>query len=308
MEASDRRNDPELAVTWRANRPYLVNLAFGMLGDIAEAEDAVQEAFERLARAETGRIEDPRGWLIVVTSRICLDQIRSARSRRERPEETTSIELASPVAAGAPAVDPADRVTLDDEVGLALLVVLQRLKPAERVVFVLHDVFRLPFDTIAETVGRPVATCRQLARRARLKVQEATEQAGDPLTIAEHRVLTDRFIEACADGDLTALLELLDPDVSGDVDLGPLDPRSGRVVHGRDGVAGNLLRYFGRTATLVSNPGGGGSVVLAFTAQRLLGVILLEVERGAIDHIHVIADPGKVGLLDARLSPSGHAS
>ncbi|HEV3280380.1 MAG TPA: RNA polymerase sigma factor SigI [Acidimicrobiales bacterium] len=304
MQAAAEQNDPALAASWRANRPYLVNLAFGMLGDIGSAEDAVQEAFERLARSEIGQIDDQRGWLIVVTSRICLDHIRSARSRRERPQETSLIEPAEPIAGGVPAVDPADRVTLDDEVGLALLVVLQRLKPAERVVFVLHDVFRTPFDTIAQTMGRPAASCRQLARRARAKIQEEADGADDAVVVAEHRVVTERFIKACSDGDLSALLELLDPDVSGDADLGPRDSRSGRVVRGRQPVAQNLLRYFGTTATMVSNPAGGGTVVLAFVEHRLLGVILLQIEQGIIGKIHVVIDPTKVGPLSARLSPA----
>jgi RNA polymerase sigma-70 factor (ECF subfamily) len=116
------------------------------------------------------------------------------------------------------------------------------------------------------------------------------------------------FIKACADGDLSALLELLDPDVSGDADLGPLDSRSGKVVRGRRQVARNLLRYFGTTATLVSNPVAGGGVVLAFAEHQLLDVILLDIGRGAIDKIHMIIDPAKVGLLSAQLSPAGDGS
>jgi RNA polymerase sigma-70 factor (ECF subfamily) len=218
------------------------------------------------------------------------------------------IELARPVATGEAAADPADRVTLDDEVGLALLVVLQRLSPGERVVFVLHDVFRMPFDIIAQTVGRPAPTCRQLARRARAKIQAASDRPDEGVAVAEHRMVAEQFIKACSDGDLSALLELLDPDVSGDADLGPLDRRSGQVVRGRRPVARNLLRYFGTAATLVSNPLGGGTVVLAFVGQQLLAVILLAVEHDAINKIHVIVDPAKIGLLSSRLSPVGDAS
>ena len=163
--------DNEFAQAWQANRPYLVNLAYGMLGDIGAAEDAVQEAFARFSTADRAAIKDTRGWLIVVTSRICLDQIGSARVRREHAVDASTIEFTH---AAERAPDPADRVTLDDEVRSALLVVLERLSPAERVVFVLHDIFQTPFDSIATTVGRPVASCRQLARRARLKI------AGNP--------------------------------------------------------------------------------------------------------------------------------
>ena len=145
----------EISQAYQEHRPYLVDLAFRMLGDIGAAEDVVQDAFSRLLRTAPGEIADERGWLIVVTSRLCLDQIRSARSRRERAHDATEIEFVAPPAAAGLA-DPADRVTLDDSVRLALLVVLQRLTPAERVVFVLHDVFQMPFGTIAETVVIPL--------------------------------------------------------------------------------------------------------------------------------------------------------
>ncbi len=161
-----------------------------MLGDIGAAEDVVQDAFSRLLRTTPGEIDDARGWLIVVTSRLCLDQIRSARARRERPHDANQIEFV----AGGQALtvrdtlaDPADRVTLDDNVRLALLVVLQRLSPAERVVFVLHDIFAVPFDSIAQTVGRSAASCRQLARRARQKIEAAQGGVSVDVAAAEHR-------------------------------------------------------------------------------------------------------------------------
>src|SRR6266567_5422523 len=158
----------KLAAAYADHRPYLVDLAFRMLGDVGAAEDVVQDAFFRLMRAELGEIEDKRGWLIVVTSRLCLDQIKSARSRRERAHDASEIEFVAPPHSGL--TDPADRVTFDDGVRLALLVVLQQFSPAERIVFVLHDIFQMPFDTVAETVGRTAPSCRQLARRARQKI------------------------------------------------------------------------------------------------------------------------------------------
>jgi RNA polymerase sigma-70 factor, ECF subfamily len=201
-------------------------------------------------------------------------------------------------------VDPADRVTLDDEVRLALLVVLQKLKPAERVVFVLHDIFGLPFDTVSETIGRPAAGCRQLARRARLKVTSENAHASVEVDTADHRIVTDRFIQACSSGDLAALLALLDPDAAGDVDLGPLDSRSGQFRQGPSSVARNLLRHFGSWTTLVSNPLGGRTVVLAFVEQRLYAVILLHLRNDLIKTIHVIADPDKLSFLSSQLAPS----
>ena len=165
-------SDDEIGGAWSAHRPYLIDLAFRMLGDIGAAEDVVQEAFFRLVQTPVGTVNDARGWLIVVTSRLCLDHIKSAPWRRERPADMTVRDYRD---ADTSSVDPADRVTLDDDVRLALLVVLECLTPAERVAYVLHDVFQLPFDVIAQTVGRPSTACRQLASRARRKVRESRD-------------------------------------------------------------------------------------------------------------------------------------
>src|SRR5581483_8281044 len=151
MNQSQSASD-QVSEAWRRHRPYVVNLAYQMLGDIGEAEDIAQEAFLRLSRADVNEIEDARGWLTVVASRLCLDQLRSARARYERPGDIE--EQPAPRR-----LDPADRVTLDDEIRTALLEVLRRLSPGERVAFVLHDVFGVPFDSISQTVGRPVGTC-----------------------------------------------------------------------------------------------------------------------------------------------------
>jgi RNA polymerase sigma-70 factor (ECF subfamily) len=199
-------------------------------------------------------------------------------------------------------------VTLDDEVRLALLVVLQRLTPVERVVFVLHDIFRMPFDAVAGTVGRPVATCRQLARRARIKVEGGDGHPGRSPGVdsGEHQQVAELFIRACANGDLSGLLQILDPDVWGDVDMGPLDPRTGRTQRGVGVVAGTLLHHFGGT-TMVSNPVGPHTIVLVFTEQQLYAIVLLTVEARLIRRIHVLADRAKLAELDAELfagSPS----
>jgi RNA polymerase sigma-70 factor (ECF subfamily) len=290
----------QLAEVWQANRPYLVDLAFGIVGDIGSAEDAVQEAFSRLAVADFDGIEDKRGWLIVVTSRICLDQVRSARSRRERPDDLSSGFADARLADQHPSVDPADRVTLDDEVRLALLVVLQRLAPAERVAFVLHDVFQLPFARVAETMNRSAANCRQLARRARLKMQQA-DQPDQAVAARDQQEVGQRFVEACSSGNIDGLLAILDPDASGDIDLGPADPRTGRSRHGAINVARNLIHYFSGSATLVSNPVGGGGVILAFVDRALWAVILLTVVDAQVGEVHVIADPQKIGFINAQL-------
>jgi RNA polymerase sigma-70 factor (ECF subfamily) len=273
---------------WRSHRPYLVNLAYQMLGDIGEAEDVVQEAFLRLSRTTPGEIADIRGWLTVVTGRLCLDQARSARARREYPGDATTLETARPLSR-SPYPDPADRITLDDEVRDALLEVLRRLSPGERVAFVLHDVFQTPFETISQTVGRPVATCRQLARRARAKIETAKPRLTE-VTDAEHQLVTEKFITACANGDIKALTEVLDPTVWG---VGTLigDPAPPpQINHGPENVATNLLRYLGPGATLVNGP-AGQPVLLGFANRRLFVVIVLAVRDNRVIKIEATADP-----------------
>jgi RNA polymerase sigma-70 factor (ECF subfamily) len=295
-----KQDDATISQAYREHRPYLVDLAFRMLGDLGAAEDVVQDAFARLLRADVGEIDDERGWLIVVTSRLALDQIRSARSRRERAHDPGDIEFAAPRAQPALA-DPADRITFDDSVRLALLVMLRKLSPAERVVFVLHDVFRMPFDTIAQTVGRPTASCRQLAKRARQKIADGRPGARIAIESAEHRLVTDKFIAACASGDLDGLLAVLAPDAWGDVDLGPAaEPRS--VVTGAENVAANLLRFWGPGSTLVSHPVGGQPALLGFHGRALAALLVLRMRGEQVEAVHVIADPAQIGFLSRQLA------
>ena len=278
--------DGEIAAAWRDHRPYLVNLAYQMLGDVGEAEDMAQEAFLRLARADVGDIDDVRGWLTVVAGRLCLDQLRSARVRLETkmvPEHESrlvEVDIASA---------PADRVTLDDEISIAMLEVLRNLTPGERVAFILHDVFTVPFAEIAESVGRPVGTCRQLARRARAKFA-AAGPAPVAVAGAEHRRVTEAFITACANGDLRTLTSLLDPAVwgVGTVLVDPAPPP--QVNYGPDDVAVNLLRYLGTRATVVSGP-HGEPVLLAFDRGRLFAVIVLTIRDDLVVKIEATADP-----------------
>jgi RNA polymerase sigma-70 factor (ECF subfamily) len=280
MEMSEIR----LVDDWQRHRPYLVNLAYQMLGDIGDAEDVTQEAFLRLARADYALIEDIRGWLTVVAGRLSLDLVRSARHRRETPTEAMALE-----ASLTPAVDPADRVTLDDQVSGALMQVLQRLSPAERVALVLHDVFKVPFDEVAETVGRPVGTCRQLARRARAKIQAA----GSPLTDVshdEHVEVMQKFIAACATGDLAALASVLDPSVWGAATLLGAPPLPPQINHGPHDVATNLLRHVGPGAALVGAP-VGRPVLLGYAQRRLFAVLVLTIRDSRVLKIEATADP-----------------
>ena len=279
---------------WQAHRAYLVDLAFRMLGDIGAAEDMVQEAFFRLLQAPIGNINDERGWLIVVTSRLCLDHIKSASSRRERPQDMAEQQYGD---RSSSSIDPADRVTLDDEVRLALLVLLERLSPAERVVFVLHDIFQVPFDAIAETVGSRAPACRQLARRARRKVNESRVSSGG-VEPAQHHVVTRAFIEACSTGDLDALLEVLHPDVSGEIDA-----RRGVVVVGAGRVGRNILHFWAQPGqVLVAQPVCGQPAVLAFVERKLVGVLALSIEHSKITKIHVLVQSSTLGPLRAELA------
>jgi RNA polymerase sigma-70 factor (ECF subfamily) len=265
---------------WRANRPYLIDLAYRMVGDVGVAEDIVQEAFSRLTRMED--VEDERGWLIVVTSRLCLDHVRSARVRREQSADW--LEEAPSLA------DPADRVTLDDSVRLALFVVLERLSPAERVAFVLHDLFGMPFETVSETLGKTPTACRQLARRARKKIEGGEPRY--PVDAALHREITDRFIAAASNGDLEGLLAVLDPDVSGTADI-----PGGQVAFGAQAVASNIMRYWGGR-NMVSLPlGSERAVVLGFLGHRLAAVIELHIGNRGIHDIHVTINPNQLNYL-----------
>ena len=291
--------EERVSEAWSSNHAHLTNLAFGILGDLGAAEDAVQEAFARLVAADVDGILDDRGWLTVVTSRICFDKVRSAPRRREFGYEDSTLETMSSPLLSPGAGNPLDRITLDDEVRLALLVMLQRLSPAERVVFVLHDVFQVPFDTIAQTVGRPAPSCRQLARRARLKLGDGGLVPSDSVD-PEHQLVTQAFIDACSGGNVNDLLQLLDPEVAGDVDLGPGDPMTGSINRGSGNVSVNFLRYYGG-ATLVEVPSQREPLLLAFDGRRLAGIISLEIRQSRVSKIHVLADPRKLALLDTQL-------
>jgi RNA polymerase sigma-70 factor (ECF subfamily) len=200
-----------------------------------------------------------------------------------------------------PPVDPADRVTLDDNVRLALLVVLQRLSPAERVVYVLHDIFQVPFESIAQTVGRAVPACRQLARRARLKISDAQRGAAFDVGADEHRQVTEKFIAASAGGDLDSLLEVLAPDAWGEFHGGPDQPRVPGVIRGAVRVARNLLRFWGPGATLVSYPVAGQPALLGFVDRRLAGVLIFTMRDGKIQAVDVIGDPRQLSFVSSQL-------
>ncbi len=224
-----------------------------------------------------------RAWLTVVAGRLCLDQLRSARARHEHPDESGALD-----GGRSSEPDPADRITLDDEVRTALLEVLRRLSPGERVAFVLHDVFQMPFEEIADAVGRPVGTCRQLARRARSKFSDASPRVSE-VSGVEHQIVTDKFITACANGDLAALSAVLDPTVWGVATfLGDPAPPP-QTNRGRERVGRNLLRFLAR-GTLVTGV-VGEPVVFAFADRRLVAVLVLTVRDGLVAKIEATVDP-----------------
>src|SRR5207245_4782555 len=195
-----------LAEKFEENRGHLRAVAYRMLGSLSEADDAVQQAWLRLSRSDTSDVENLRGWLTTVVARVCLDMLRSRQSRRE---ESLEVRVSEPIVSRANGGDPEHEAVLADSVGLALLVVLDTLDPAERLAFVLHDMFAVPFDEIASIVGRSPAAARQLASRARRRVQGVEPSAPDP---GRQRAIVDAFLAAARGGDFEALLGLLDPD------------------------------------------------------------------------------------------------
>jgi RNA polymerase sigma-70 factor (ECF subfamily) len=279
-----------LAQAWEAHHRVALDVAYRLLGSVTDAEDAVSEAYARLARRPVEEIDDVRAWLVVVVSRICLDQLGSARARRE---QYVGEWLPEPILDSS---DPADRVTLDDSVRMALLVVLERLSPAERVAFVLHDVFALSFDEVAEAVGRTPAACRQLASRARRHVQ-ADGLARFPVDRAEEAAVTARFAAACETGDLGSLAELLDPDVVFRADGGGRVQAPRRPVRGRDTVIkvmANGYRRFPGLQISVGNINGGPGLVARTADGTLVSVGALTIHDGRVRAIDLVANPEKL--------------
>jgi RNA polymerase sigma-70 factor, ECF subfamily len=292
--AESRELEIELGRAWREHRRHVLDIGWRMLGSVSEAEDVVQEAFARLVRADIDEIDDVRGWLVVVVSRLCLDRLRAARRHPTSPDASLGDRATGGIA------DPADRVTLDDNVRIALHVVLERLTPAERTAFVLHDVFQYSYDEIAEIVGRTPAACRQLASRARRAIRADAGPALHPVESVEDRRVTEEFIAACSTGDLDALLRILDPDVSGEADLGGGFFRS---ESGSLPVATGLLRYLGpdSSTTLLSVPAGDHAGVLALRDGSIVALVMVSVRDARVDHIDALVDPVKLAPISDAL-------
>jgi RNA polymerase sigma factor (sigma-70 family) len=281
-----------LADEFEANRAHLRGVAFRMLGSASEADDAVQEAWLRLSRAGAGDVRNLSGWLTTVVARVCLDMLRSRKSRRE-----DSLDAHSPdaVAGGGVDGDPEHQALVADSVGVAMLVVLETLAPAERVAFVLHDMFDLPFDEIAGIVGRSPAATRQLARRARRRVRGASIAEGG---LARRREVVDAFLAASRSGDFEALLTLLDPDVVLRADDAAV--RAGAIgeVRGAQAVAGTFAGR-AQTAQPAIIDGAAGAVWAPGGRPRV--VFTFAIRRGKIVAIHLLADPGRLGKLELEM-------
>ena len=290
MDDATVNGDGWLADQFQAHRPHLHAVAYRMLGSLSDADDAVQECWLRLQRADTTSVANLRAWLTTVVGRICLDLLRARRTRREDPVGTW---LPEPLVGPEDHGDPAAEAALADTIGLALLVVLETLTPAERLAFVLHDIFAVPFDDIAEIAGRSPAAARQLASRARRRVRLQSPEPDADLGV--QRRVVDAFLAAARAGDFDALLAVLDPEVILRTDVGGTGQPPRRPVVGARQVATAIAARgpaFARLARPATVNGAAGLVVA--TPRSPLGVIGFTVAGGRIVAIDLVANPDKL--------------
>jgi RNA polymerase sigma factor (sigma-70 family) len=282
--------DQWLAERFEENRVHLRAVAYRMLGSVSEADDAVQDAWLRLSRSDTSGVENLGGWLTTVVARVCLDLLRSRKSRRE---EHLGQHVPEPLVGREDGLNPEHEALLADSVGPALLVVLETLAPAERIAFVLHDMFGVPFDEIAPIVGRSPAAARQLASRARRRVQGATTVPDADLT--RQREVVDAFLAASRGGDFDALLAVLDPDVVLRADRAAVDMGASKEVRGAAAVADT---FSGRAR--FAQPALVNGAVGAVWAQRGRPRVVFgfTITHGKIVEIDLVADSERLGHLD----------
>ncbi len=279
-----------LAEQFESNRMHLRSVAYRMLGSLSEAEDAVQESWLHLSRADTTSIENMGGWLTTVVARVCLDMLRSRKSRREEFLDEAAIES---LTNRESEIDPENEALLADSVGIALLVVLEKLSPAERLAFVLHDMFAVSFDEIAPIVGRSATATRQLASRARRRVQgTAPTPAAD---LARQREVVTAFLAASRDGNFAALLALLDPQVVFHSDPAAVRAGGDRELHGAEAVARTFL---GRAR--IADPAliDGAIGIVVAPGGRLRIVLELTFANEKIIEIRAVAEPERLSQLE----------
>jgi RNA polymerase sigma factor (sigma-70 family) len=288
-----------LANQFEAHRSHLRAVAYRMLGSLAEADDAVQDAWERVSRAGAGGVENLGGWLTTVVARVCLNMLRSRNARREVSLE---VHLPDPIISREGDLHPEEEALLADSVGLALQVVLDTLTPAERLAFVLHDMFDLPYEEIAPMAGRTPEGARQLASRARRRVKGAEIPAPDP-DLARQRTVVDAFFAAARAGEFDALVAVLHPDVVLRGEFSPRRRAASMVIRGATSVA--------EAARLGANPAAqlhpalvnGAAGVVITVRGRPYAVMAFTVSDGKIIEIDVIADPGRVARIAAAVLP-----
>ncbi|MEU2514669.1 sigma-70 family RNA polymerase sigma factor [Streptomyces syringium] len=285
-----------LARRFEEHRPHLRAVAYRMLGSLGDVDDAVQETWLKLSRSDVTGVENLGGWLTTVTGRVCLDMLRSRTTRRESPlhDDEGQIRLPDPVVSGPDGLDPEQEILLADSVGLALLVVLETLAPAERLAFVLHDMFAVPFDEIAPVLGRTAASTRQLASRARRRVQGAAPAPDSDL--AHRRRIVDAFLAAARGGDFDALVSVLDPEIVARSDGGTLRP--GVIRRGAADVASQAITFarFAEAAhpALVNGTPG----VVAVAEGRAISVMAFSVQGGRITTLDILTDPERLARID----------
>ncbi|MFD5772096.1 RNA polymerase sigma factor SigJ [Streptomyces fungicidicus] len=287
-----------LARRFEEHRGHLGAVAYRMLGSLTEAEDAVQETWLRLGRADTAAIDNLGGWLTTVTGRICLDLLRARTTRREQPMDETFVPdpVIGPLTAQA---DPEQEALRADSVGVAMLVVLEKLEPDERLAFVLHDMFAVPFDDIAPVVERNAAATRQLASRARRRVRD-TVPPSDP-DLGRQKEALDAFMAAARGGDFEALVAVLHPDVVLRADAGALvrGITASKILRGARTVAESALifaRYTAAARIVLVNDGAG---LLSVVDGRIRSVMSFTVENGRITAVYILADPDRLDHLEA---------
>jgi RNA polymerase sigma-70 factor, ECF subfamily len=283
-----------LAERFEEHRPYLRAVAYRMLGSLSEADDAIQDTWLRLSRTDTSEVENLRAWLTTVVGRVCLNMLRSRKVRREEPLD---VHVPEPIVSRHDEIDPEHETLLADSVGLALFVVLETLAPPERLAFVLHDMFGVSFDEIGRIAGRSPVAARQLASRARRRVQ-GKAFTPDP-DLVRQREVVNAFLAAARDGDYEALLAVLDPDVVLRADRGSLAPATSRVIRGAREVVEEALTFsrFAELARPALVNGAAGFVVFD-REGRPFSVIGFTVTGGKIVEIDILADPVRLRRLD----------
>ncbi|WP_327667033.1 sigma-70 family RNA polymerase sigma factor [Streptomyces sp. NBC_00485] len=289
-EAAEAAESEFLARRFESHRSHLRAVAYRMLGSSAEADDAVQEAWFRLSRSDTRQVDNLGGWLTTVVGRVCLDMLRSRKSRAEEPLEPLEPSGATARVPDAAAPDPEQDALLADSVGVALLVVLEALSPAERLAFVLHDLFAVSYEEVGDIVGRSPVAARQLASRARRRVQGADAPDAD---LVRQREVVDAFLSAAREGDFEALVELLDPDVVARTDVG-VTTGAQAVARGASSFA--HFAYVSRPALV-----GGATGLAVFLEGRLDRALSFTFVGERIAVIEIVTDPERVARLDVSL-------